>query len=55
MIIFVKSHLQNEVSGVKKMQIAKGKFNTGAKGGVAYGLTFRGRCFNFYGVHLQHG
>lgn len=55
MIIFVKSNLQNEVSGVKKMQIAKGKMYTGAKGGVAYGLTFRGRHFNFFGVHLQHG
>lgn len=52
MIVFVKSQLHNAVSSVKKMQIAKDKYKSGTKGGIAYGFVFAGKVFNFYAVHL---
>ena len=56
LVIFVKKHLIDEITHVKRESIAKGQLNLiGNKGAVASSFVFRERIFNFLGCHLRHG
>ena len=56
LVVFVKKHLRDEISTLKKQSVAKGHLNLiGNKGAVAYSFIFRERIFSFVGCHLRHG
>ena len=58
LVVFVRNELLNDVTKVKKQQIAKGKnglFVTfGNKGGVTYNFKLKNMVFTAIATHLQH-
>ena len=58
LMVFVRNELLNDVTKVKKQQIAKGKnglvVTFGNKGGVAYNFKLKNIVFTAIATHLQH-